>query len=240
MPGTGTLINCLLVLLGGVIGLRAGSLIPARIRQVTIQACGLSTLFIGSAGALSRMLQVQQDGSLASGSSMLLVICLILGGAIGTLLDIEGRIDHAGQWLRHQSNSDADNLFLSGFTSASFTICIGAMAIIGPLQDVLYHDFSLLITKGILDFIIILSMSASMGRGPVFSVIPLFIWQGFFTLVALIAGPLFSETSLNQLSLVGNVCIFCVGVNLLFDRHLPVANLLPSLLISLLPLPFFA
>ena len=114
------------------------------------------------------------------------------------------------------------------------------MAIVGAIQDGIAGDWSILGAKAILDLIIIMVMTCSLGKGCVFSAIPVFVWEGALTLLATAIKPMMTDRAMGYLSLVGNVCIFCVGVNLLFDRHLPVANLLPSLLISLLPLPFFA
>ena len=118
--------------------------------------------------------------------------------------------------------------------SASFTLCIGAMAIIGPMNDALYGDYTLLTTKGILDMIIVMALSSSMGKGAVFSVIPLVIWQGLMTVLAAFIGPLMTDWALSNLSLVGNVLIFGVGVNLVFGKKVKVANYLPSLVVAVL------
>ncbi|MBR1408794.1 MAG: DUF554 domain-containing protein [Clostridia bacterium] len=231
MIGLGTLINCAMVLLGGAVGLLFGRAIRQEVQRVMTIACGLSSAFIGASGTLARMLALE-NGSLTSGGAMLLVISLVLGGLTGALLDIEGKLERLGLWLRRKSHSEGDSRFMDGFTSAAFTICIGAMAIIGPMNDALYHDYSLLVTKGILDCIIVMALSASLGRGAVFSVVPLFLFQGAMTLLACLVGPLLSDAALANLSCVGNSLIFCVGVNLMFDTKLPVANLLPSLIVA--------
>ena len=233
MIGLGTLINCAFVILGGLVGLLFGRALKEDVQRVMTCACGLSTIFIGAAGALARMLSLS-GGALESGGAMLLVVSLVLGGLAGTLLDIAGRLERLGLWLRARSHSEGDARFMDGFTSAAFTICIGAMAVIGPMNDALYHDVSLLVTKGVLDCIIVMALSASLGRGAVFSVVPLFLFQGAMTLLACLAGPLLSDPALSNLSCVGNVLIFCVGVNLVFDTKLPVANLLPSLIAAVL------
>lgn len=231
MIGLGTFINCALVLLGGAAGLLFGRAIKEEVQHVMTVACGLSSAFIGASGTLARML-VPQNGALGTKGAMLLVISLVVGGMAGAMLDIEGKLERLGLWLRRKSHSEGDSRFMDGFTSAAFTICIGAMAIIGPMNDALYHDYSLLITKGILDCIIVMALSASLGRGAVFSVVPLFLFQGAMTLLACLIGPLLSEAALSNLSCVGNSLIFCVGVNLMFGTKLPVANLLPSLVVA--------
>ena len=231
MTGLGTIINGAGALLGGLLGLLFGRALKPAYQEIMTRACGLSTLFIGAAGTFEHMLVID-GGALATSGSIMLVITLCLGGLVGELADIEGRIERFGQWLRVKSHSERDPRFIEGFTTASFTICIGAMAIIGPMNDALHHDLSLLVTKAILDGIIVMAMAASLGRGVVFSVIPLLLWQGLMTLLAGALGPIMSEAALSRLSLVGNALIFCVGLNLLVGKKVKVANFLPALLFA--------
>lgn len=233
MTGLGTIINCACVLLGGALGFLFGKALKERYQDIMIKACGLSTLFIGASGAFEHMLVIA-DGQLDTTGSMLLVISLCAGGLLGEVLDIEGHIETFGQWLKIKSRSERDPHFIEGFTSASFTICIGAMAILGPINDAIYHDYTLLITKGILDAIIIMALTSSLGKGVIFSVIPLAIWQGLMTLLASLIMPLMTDTALANLSFVGSVLIFCVGINLLFGKKVKVANYLPALVIAIL------
>ncbi len=235
MIGLGTVINASLVILGGLLGILFGRKIKNSFREIMTVACGLSTVFIGASGALSRMFTLSADGTISAGSSMLLIVSLVVGGLAGEAIDIEQKTERFGAWLRLKSHSEQDKQFIEGFMDASLTICIGAMAIIGPMSDALYHDYSILITKGILDCIIVMAMSASLGKGAVFSVIPLFLWQEAMTLLAAFIGPLLPEGSLAAISLVGNTLIFCVGLNLMVGTlHIRVANLLPSLIIAAL------
>ena len=231
MIGMGTLINAACVLLGGALGFLFGKALKQRYQDIMVAGCGLSTIFIGASGALKYMLVIA-DGSLATSGEMMLVISMCLGALIGEVLNIEHHIERFGEWLRLQSHSERDPRFIEGFTSASFTLCIGAMAIIGPMNDALYHDYTLLVTKGILDAIIVMALTSSLGKGAVFSVIPLVLWQGLMTLLATLIGPLMTEAELANLSLVGSVLIFCVGINLVFGKKVKVANFLPALVIA--------
>ena len=233
MVGLGTLINAAFVLFGGAMGFLFGKALKERYQDIMVKACGLSTIFIGASGAFQHMLLVTPEGIETTGS-MLLVISLCLGGLLGEILNIEGHIEQFGEWLRVKSRSERDPRFIEGFTSASFTICIGAMAIIGPMNDAIHHDYSLLITKGILDAIVVMALTSSLGKGAIFSVIPLVLWQGAMTLLARLLMPVMTETALDCLYLVGNVLIFCVGINLLFGKKVKVANYLPALLLSVL------
>ena len=231
MIGMGTLINAACVLLGGALGFLFGKALKQRYQDIMVAGCGLSTIFIGASGALKYMLVIA-DGALATSGEMMLVISMCLGALIGEVLDIEHHIERFGEWLRLRSHSERDPRFIEGFTSASFTLCIGAMAIIGPMNDALYHDYTLLVTKGILDAIIVMALKSSLGKGAVFSVIPLVLWQGLMTLLATLIGPLMTEAELANLSLVGSVLIFCVGINLVFGKKVKVANFLPALVIA--------
>ena len=231
MIGMGTLINAACVLLGGALGFLFGKALKQRYQDIMVAGCGLSTIFIGASGALKYMLVIA-DGALATSGEMMLVISMCLGALIGEVLNIEHHIERFGEWLRLRSHSERDPRFIEGFTSASFPLCIGAMAIIGPMNDALYHDYTLLVTKGILDAIIVMALTSSLGKGAVFSVIPLVLWQGLMTLLATLIGPLMTEAELANLSLVGSVLIFCVGINLVFGKKVKVANFLPALVIA--------
>ncbi|MBP3656296.1 MAG: DUF554 domain-containing protein [Clostridia bacterium] len=233
MIGMGTIINCAFVLAGGLLGFLFGKALKQRYQDIMIAACGLSTIFIGAGGTFKQMLTIT-DGALGTQGEMMLVISMCLGGLLGEILNIEARIEQFGEWLKVRSHSERDARFVEGFMSASFTLCIGAMAIIGPMNDALYGDYTLLVTKGILDMIIVMALSSSMGKGAVFSVIPLALWQGLMTVVAAFIGPMMTPWALSNLSLVGNVLIFGVGVNLVFGKKIRVANYLPALVVAVL------
>lgn len=233
MIGLGTLINSAFVLAGGLLGFLFGKALKDSYQEIMVKACGVSTVFIGAGGAFRHMLTIT-NGQLGTTGEMLLVISLCLGGLVGEILGIEHNLERFGEWLKVRSHSERDPRFIEGFTSASFTLCIGAMAIIGPMNDALYHDYTILTTKGILDMIIVMALTASLGKGAVFSVIPMAIWQGLMTLLAAFIGPLMTDTMLSRLSLVGNVLIFGVGVNLAFGKKIKVANYLPALVIAVI------
>jgi uncharacterized membrane protein YqgA involved in biofilm formation len=126
--------------------------------------------------------------------------------------------------------------------TASLTVCIGAMAIVGSIQDGISGDWSTLDAKAILDFIIVMVMTSSLGKGCVFSAIPVLIWEGSLTLLATTIKPLMTELTMSYLSLVGSVLIFCVGLNLVWGKKVRVANLLPAVVLAVgaafLPITF--
>lgn len=231
MPGLGTIINAAAVLAGGILGLLFGKLIGKRLQDILVSACGLSVIFIGGAGALEKMFTVTDTG-LSAGGTMMIICSLCVGGLLGELVGIEQATERLGEWLKRKSGSEGDTGFVSGFVNASFTVCIGAMAIIGPLNDVLYGDISILLAKSVLDCVIIVAMTSSSGKGAVFSVIPVIAVQGFFSLCAKLVEPVLTPAALANLSLVGSILIFCVGINLAFGKKFRVANFLPALIVA--------
>ena len=243
MYGIGTLINTAAIVLGGIIGLLFGKLIKEQHRDTLCKTCGIAVLFIGMAGTLKGMLTVGADGKIASGGDLLIIGCLAIGALIGELINIEGAFERFGAFLKRKTGNAKDNSFIDGFVNASFTVCIGAMAIVGSIEDGIYGNYTILVTKAILDFIIIMVMAASMGKGTVFSAIPVFLLQGSVTLLARLLQPIMTEAALLHLSVVGNVLIFCVGINLVWGKKIRVANLLPAVVLAIasafLPINFF-
>lgn len=231
MIGLGTIINTAGIILGGVAGHFFGRLLKQRHQDSLTKACGVSVLFIGIAGAMEGMLRIQ-NGALISGQTMLISVCLALGALIGEILNIEDLFERFGEWLKIKTGNAKDQHFVDGFVTASLTVCIGAMAIVGSLQDGLSGDWSILATKSVLDLIIIMVMTCSMGKGCAFSAIPILVFEGSITLLATLLRPVMTELALNYLSLVGSILIFCVGVNLVWGKRIRVANLLPAIILA--------
>ena len=233
MVGMGTVINTAAILAGGACGALFGRFLKQEAQDTLTKICGVSTLFIAVTGALEGMLRVEGDRVVSSGA-MLIIGCLAIGAVIGELLNIEGAFERFGRWLKIKSGNAKDQGFVNAFVTASLTVCIGAMAIVGSIQDGIAGDYSILATKAVLDLIIIMVMSCSLGRGAVFSAIPVAIFQGGITALAGLLRPLMTDAALDNLSLVGNVLIFCVGVNLLWGKKIKVANLLPAIVFAVI------
>ena len=233
MIGMGTIINTAAILVGGLLGAMFGRFLSDSAQDTLTKVCGVSTLFIAVSGALEKMLAVE-NGKIVSSGSMLIVICLAIGAVIGELLKIEDAFERFGQWLKIKTGNAKDKGFVNAFVTASLTVCIGAMAIVGSLEDGLTGDYSILATKAVLDLIIIVVMSCSLGRGAVFSAIPVAVLQGSITALAGLLRPVMTAAALANLSLVGNVLIFCVGINLVWDKRVKVANLLPAIVVAVI------
>lgn len=233
MIGLGTIVNTLAVIVGSGIGLIIKGGLKQRYQQTIMQALGLATMFIGASGAMSGMLKVMDSG-LETQGSMLLIGSLVFGAIVGEFFNIELRLEQLGNWLKSKVNMKNDTTFVEGFVTSALVICVGAMAIVGSLQDGLQGDPSTLFAKAILDFIIVMVFASTLGIGVTFSALPLFIYQGSITLFSSFLRPFLTETVILNLSFVGSVLIFAVGINLCFGNKIKVANLLPAMII-----PFF-
>ena len=228
MIGLGTIINCAAIIVGGVFGLLFGKLLKERVQETLQKANGICVLFIGIAGAMEGMLRLS-GSTLSSGRSMLIIASLALGALVGELINIEHWVERFGEWLKIKTGNAKDKDFVNGFVTASLTVCIGAMAVVGSIKDGIEGDISILTTKAILDLIIVMVMTCSLGKGCIFSAIPVAVFQGTITALARLIKPLMTEAASANLSLIGSVLIFCVGVNLVWGKKIKVANLLPSL-----------
>ena len=219
--GLGTLVNVAGIIIGGLLGLFGGKFLTEKFQRTLRDACALAVIFLGADGALKNL------------DTMLLIVSLIGGGLIGEIMDIDGKFERLGIWLRLHSGNDSDSKFVDAFVTASLTVCIGAMAVIGAINDRLLHDATVLFAKAALDSIIILVMTASLGKGCIFSCISVGIFQGAITFGAGFLEPFMTEIALANLSTIGSVLIFGVGVNLLFpEKKISVANFLPALIFA--------
>lgn len=228
--GIGTVANVAAVIIGGLIGMFLKNGLQKRYQEILDQALGVTTMFIGAGGAMAGMLSVAEDGSLATKDTMLLIGAMVVGAIIGEWINIEYWMERFGEFLKKALHSENDSLFVDGFVSTSLVICIGAMAIVGALQDGLSGDPSMLFAKAVLDGVIVLVFASSYGKGAIFSFIPIAIWQGAITLFAGLLAPIMTDSMIGKLSFVGSVLIFCVGVNLAFGKKFRVGNMLPALL----------
>lgn len=225
----GTIINVLAVLAGGGIGLILKGGMKQRYQDIMMQALGMATMFVGMVGALQGMLTVQGN-SLGSQGTLLMVLSLTVGGIAGEFLNIEQALERFGEWLKRRVHAEKNAGFVEAFVTTSLVICVGAMAIVGALEDGLTGDSSMLVIKSALDFAIVIVFASTLGVGSLFSAIPIAIWEGSITVAAVFIAPFLSDALITDLSAVGSVLIFGVGVNLLFDRKIRVGNLLPALL----------
>lgn len=236
MIGLGTIINVVTVLAGTTVGLLLKNGLPKRFERTISQALGLCTFFIGIGGAVSGLVTIQ-GGALATQHTMLLVLCMMLGALIGEALDIERRLNDFGVWCQSRfAGGGQDGKFVEGFVASSLLFCVGAMAIVGALEDGLNGNPSILAAKAVLDGVAAIVFAASLGKGVYLSVLTLGVYQGGMTVLARFIRPWLSDELIGQMSCIGSVLIFAIGFNLMFDKKVKVGNLLPAMF---LPILFF-
>lgn len=233
MFGMGTLVNTLAVLAGGVCGLVVKKRLNENIEKTMIVATGIGILFLSITSVIKDSFVIEQ-GQLVLHGGLMSIVSLCVGGLLGEIFHIQDGFEHFGKWLKKVAHQEKDMQFLDAFMHTTLTICIGAMAIVGSIQDGLYGDPKILFAKAFLDFVIVMMYSATLGKGCLFASVPLLILQGSLTILAYVLAAFFTTSMLNNISIVGNMLIFCVGINLLFPGKIRVANVLPALLVAIL------
>lgn len=233
MIGLGTIINTLAVIAGGMIGICLKNGLKKNLQDILMQACGVATIFIGASGTLAKMFVIE-NGEFSTQGTMLLIFSMVLGSLLGEVINIEEKMDFLGEKIKKAVKAEKDNLFVEGFVNVSLIICVGAMAIVGSIQDGISGDYSLLITKAVLDLVIVVVFASTYGMGAMFSAVPIFLYQGGITLMAAVGGSFLSDAIISDLSFIGNALIFCVGINIAFGKKFRVGNMLPALLIPML------
>ena len=199
MIGLGTIINCATIAAGATLGVILKGGLPRRFETTILQALGLCTFFIGIGGAVSGLLTVA-NGTVGTQHTMLLVLSLVLGAVAGEALDIETRLNSFGAWCQNRFSVGGDGQFVQGFVTASLLFCVGAMAIVGALEDGLNGDPSILIAKAVLDGVSSVIFAASLGRGVYLSILPLAVYQGGITLLARFIRPWLTDALISQVS----------------------------------------
>ena len=231
MYGLGTLINTLAIIAGGLVGFFFGRFIPKRVQDSLVSCNGVCVIMIGICGAVAGMLKIN-DGALETQKSLLLILTMVFGTITGTALNLEKGVERFGNWLKKKSNSSKDSMFTDAFITSSCTVCIGAMAIIGSINDIVYADISVLLVKSILDLITVCALTCALGKGCIFSALAVLIFQGAVSAIAFIIKPIMTDLALADLSFVGSVLIFVVGLNLIRDKKISVVNMLPSIVFA--------
>lgn len=226
----GTIINAIAIVGGSLIGLIFNRSLNKNLEVSIQKALGIAIVIVGFNGIITNMITVGANGILSSNGELLLVVSLVLGMLIGELLKIEERMNGFGTVIEKRFKLKS---FSAGFLNASTIFCVGAMAIIGALQDGLTGDSSVLIIKSTLDFTCAIVLSASLGIGVIFSAIPVFIYQGFIAFLASYLDQILVGSLLNQVCMVGYAIILCIGINFIASTKIKTANLIPAIFIPI-------
>jgi len=214
----GTLVNIAAVAAGCLVGRWAGQFLSDRVRNTMMAGLGLAVLLIG--------LQL----ALPSQQPMIVIGSIILGGLLGELLNIEGRLEAFGRRL--QLRFAGAGKIAEGFVTASLLYCVGAMAIMGALQDGLGGEPTILYAKSALDGIASVALTSTLGIGVLFSVLPLLFYQGAITLAAGLAAAILTEPVITEMNAVGGLLIIAISLDLMGLKRLPVGNLLPGVFVA--------
>ena len=233
MPGLGTVINVALIIVGIVLGLAFRRGMKENLKQTLMMVSGVIVLLLGMSGAMQYMLVIV-NGTLQTTGPLMMIISMVLGAIIGELIDFNRWIVRLGDWLKARTGNSGDPQFTNAFITASLTFTVGAMGVLGSIQDGLTGNYQTLLLKGILDGIIVMVMASSMGKGALFSFIPVGITQLMITYMANWAAPIMTQGAIDNLSYVGSILIFCVGIDLIWPGKIRIANLLPAIFIAML------
>lgn len=217
----GTVVNALAILLGGIVGLLFGQALPDKIKRTVIQGIGLSVLLIGGSMALQ------------TNNPLVIIASLVLGGIIGEWIDIEKRLQHLGHWLERKfSKNSHGGRFTKAFVTTSLIYCVGAMAIMGPLESGLTGNHNILYAKSMLDGVSAIVFASSMGIGVLVSAVPVFIYQGAITLAAGFLQEILSPQVITEMGATGGLLIVGIGINVLEIKDIKVGNLLPGIFMA--------
>ncbi|RKE04263.1 DUF554 domain-containing protein [Marinifilum flexuosum] len=217
----GTLVNVGAIILGGSIGLLFRAKIPERLFKIVFQAIGVFTLYLGISMALK------------ASELLIMVFSLVLGSLLGELLRLEERVEKLSEGLKKRVGSGDAN-FSTGLLTAFMLFCMGAMTIVGSLEEGMGKEPTLLLTKSLMDGISSVALAAVMGIGVLFSVVPLLIYQGGLTLLAALFGDIIPQIVIDEITGIGGVLIIALGISILELKKIKVLNMLPAILIEIL------
>lgn len=217
-----TFVNCITVILGTFLGILFSRKVTEELSRVISSGAGIVTLVIGLQMALE------------TNEIIFMVLAMILGGIIGTWIDIDGKILKIGEKLSTKFSKGSSSNFANAFLNASVLFCVGAMAIVGSFKAGTEGDYSILLTKSVLDGFMAIVFAAAMGIGTAFSAISLLVYQGLLTLLSGVIKDFVSPEMLNELSAVGGALIIMIGINLLDIKKLKTANYLPALIFTVI------
>jgi uncharacterized membrane protein YqgA involved in biofilm formation len=230
--GVGTLINVVAILIGSSIGILAGTRITKKSQSLITDVLGLITA-LGAASALAPLWSPTFQASLPKSSALLVILAsMLIGGLIGSALSLENRLDSFGENLRKRFKASQESPFVEGFVSASLLFVIGPLAILGSVSDGMSQGIDQLILKSSLDFFAAMAFASTLGWGVAASAIPVAVYQGFWTIIGLAAGSVLSRYQIDAMTICGGLMLVGISLRLLDIKRIPVANLLPALVVA--------
>jgi len=218
---SGTLVNFVAIIAGSVIGLVLKDKFPDKIQETIMKGLSLAVILIGLQMALE------------TDYILIVIFSLVLGGIIGEVIALEERLQQLGEYFKRKIKREND-LFIQGFVQASLVFCVGAMAIMGAIQDGLSNNPTILFNKSLLDGVASIAFSATFGVGVLFSAIPVLVYQGGIALFASFLQKYLSDVVINEMTATGGLLILAIGLNIMGISKIRAGNLLPSLVVAIL------
>lgn len=224
----GVIINALAIFIGGTIGLFVNKGIPLKIEKALMKALALSAIYIGITGMMT------------GENTIYIILSLVIGAAIGEIIDLDKRIHQMGTSLEHRFPAKNGSAPISkGFVMGSLIMAVGAMSIVGPLESGLTGNHTILLTKALMDGITSIILASSLGIGVIFSGVLVFLYQGAITLFASGLDVILTDVMINDINAVGSILILALGLNILEVAKLKVMNFVPAIAIPLLFFLFY-
>jgi uncharacterized membrane protein YqgA involved in biofilm formation len=222
-------VNVATVLAGTVAGLALGARLPERVRVTLLSGVGLVVLVIGF------------DEARVTRNVIFPLVAIVLGGLIGELIDIEGRLERLGERLRRRfARGDGNDRFVVGFVTASIVFCVGPLTVLGSVQDGLHADHELLFVKAGLDGLVALILASTLGWGVGLSAVVIAVFQGALTVLAAVVDRVLTDRMVLEMTATGGVMVIGIGVRVLDLRPIRVASFLPALVIAPVAVGLFA
>lgn len=218
----GTIVNAAAILIGGAIGLLLKKGIPERVSGGIMQGLGLVVIYIGISGMLKGQ------------NPLIATISIVVGGAIGMILDFDGRFNRFVNGLEQKlAAKDDGSRFSEAFITTTLLYCVGAMAVVGSLNSGLTGNHEVLFTKSILDGVSAVIFASTLGAGVLLSAVPLFFYQGAITLAAQFLAPVLSDAAVAEMTCVGSLLILAIGLNLLKVTKIKVLDFILAIFLPI-------
>ncbi len=234
IPGIGTIVNSAVVAAGGTIGMLIKKGMPQRFQQNLFTGLGITVVVIGISGALAGMFRVSENGMIDRENMLMLVLSMAIGGVAGELIRVDRLFEKLSEWLKKRFRRDGDNRFNQGFVSAAMLFCVGAMAIVGAMEDGLMGNPETLFAKSVLDGTMAVVLGSVYGIGVAVSAVAILVYQGAVTLFSFALRAVITDVVVLQMSMVGSVVIILVGVNMMGLKKVNAANFLPATFMPLI------
>lgn len=231
---TGTIINSILVLAGGAAGLLVKKILPARLKDSAMQAIALVVMFIGIGGAVSACLTFQ-DGVFGTKDTLVMILSMVSGTILGELIDIERHLDRLGNFFRQKlTKENGASTFAEGAVTATLLFCVGAMAVVGALDNGIRGNYDVLLAKSVIDCIAALILASTLGASVLLAAIPVFLYQGAISMLGVYIEPYLTDAVISQMTLTGSILIFGIGIKMLGIVRLRLGNMLPAVFMPVL------